>query len=111
MRPQRTYESIVRLLKDGGWRTVDDLRDVTSFPDDWIDELKAEGILEVKKGVVTMVRLRPRMTAGSFSLIGGKRLSEGPRQPDRSGARGPQGGHQTHPGSLMTAGLRRKPVA
>jgi hypothetical protein len=37
--------------------------DVTSFPDDWVDELKAEGVLEVRKGVVTMVRLQPRMTS------------------------------------------------
>jgi hypothetical protein len=59
MRPQRTFESIVRVLDDGAWHTVVDLQDVTSYPSEWVDELRAEGVLDVDEGVVRMVRLSP----------------------------------------------------
>ena len=65
MRPQRTFESIVRLLSDGAWHAVDDLRDVTSFPDEWVHELRAEGVVDVNDGVVTMVRLQPGLVGSA----------------------------------------------
>ena len=53
-----TFDALVALLRDGAWHTIDDLRAVTRFPADWVEELRAEGILDVREGIVTMVRLR-----------------------------------------------------
>ena len=52
-----------RGLGDGAWHTIEDLRAATRFPSDWVDELQAEGIVDVKEGLVTMVRLRRRAVA------------------------------------------------
>ena len=59
-RPQRTYEAIVRLLRDGAWHAFEDLRAVTQFPCEWVDELDAEGVVDVERsaGEVVLVRLR-----------------------------------------------------
>ncbi len=51
------------MLRDGAWHTIEDLRAATRFPSDWVDELRAEGIVDVKEGLVTMVRLRRRAVA------------------------------------------------
>jgi uncharacterized protein YutE (UPF0331/DUF86 family) len=59
----RTFDAVVEVLRDGAWHAIEDLRAATRFPSDWVDELEAEGIVDVKEGLVTMVRLRPRAVA------------------------------------------------
>ena len=59
----RTFDAVVDVLRDGAWHTIEDLRAATRFPSDWVDELQAEGIVDVKEGLVTMVRLRPGAVA------------------------------------------------
>jgi hypothetical protein len=36
------YEQIIELLSDGEWHTKEDLGQVTSFPELWLDELRHE---------------------------------------------------------------------
>ena len=59
MKAQRTFEAIVALLKDGCWHALDDLRAATQFPQHWVEELRAEGLLDVeqREGSV-LVRLK-----------------------------------------------------
>lgn len=38
-----TYKRIVSLLEDGSWHPADDLRGLTSYPQEWISELRKEG--------------------------------------------------------------------
>ena len=59
-RPPRTFEAIETVLSDGAWHELDDLRDATSFPREWVRELRAEGVVDVAEGAVTMIRLRPK---------------------------------------------------
>jgi hypothetical protein len=66
MRPQRTFDAITRLLDDGLWHALDDLTDVTRFPEEWTKELEAEGLIETQEQVgAVLVRLRhERISAG-----------------------------------------------
>ena len=57
MRTQRTFNAIVEVLQDGAWHEVGDVGAATSYPTEWVDELLAEGVLEVREGIVTVVRL------------------------------------------------------
>jgi hypothetical protein len=59
VRTQRTFKAIVEALRDGAWHEVDDIEAATRYPTEWVDELRAEGVLEVREGIVTLVRLRP----------------------------------------------------
>jgi hypothetical protein len=43
MRPQKTFPAIARLLADGCWHAIDDLGNVTTWPEEWVNELPAEG--------------------------------------------------------------------
>lgn len=61
---QRTFEAIVAVLRDGAWHTVEDIRAATRYPTDWVEELRSEGIVDVREGLVTMVRLRSTVVAG-----------------------------------------------
>jgi hypothetical protein len=54
-----TFDAVIAVLRDGAWHSIDDLREATRFPEDWVDELRAEGLLDVDESLVTMVRLRP----------------------------------------------------
>ena len=38
-----TFDAITRMLKDGTWHALEDLRDVTSMPDEWVTELEPKG--------------------------------------------------------------------
>jgi hypothetical protein len=69
MREQRTFQAIVELLNDGRWHPSQDLAAVAAFPDEWLRELSAEGVLDVSEPAPdgTLVRLR--------SSSGHKRLS------------------------------------
>jgi len=58
-RTQRTFEAVVSVLRDGAWHSLDDVKAATHFPAQWVDELAAEGIVDVDEGLVTLVRLRP----------------------------------------------------
>ena len=59
-RPQRRFEAIQTVLTDGAWHELEDLRDATSFPSEWVQELEAEGVVELQEGLVTLVRLRTK---------------------------------------------------
>ena len=62
-----TFDAITRMLKDGTWHALEDLRDVTSMPDEWVTELEAEGLIETREQVRNvLVRLRnPRRMSSS----------------------------------------------
>jgi hypothetical protein len=60
-RTQRTFEAVVDVLRDGAWHTLEDVKAATQFPSQWVEELEAEGIVDVDDGLVTLVRLRPRV--------------------------------------------------
>ena len=59
-RARRTFTAIENVLSDGAWHELEDLRDATNFPREWVKELRAEGVVDVAEGPVTMVRLRPK---------------------------------------------------
>ena len=62
-RTQRTFKAIVELLRDGAWHEMDDLKAAATYPKQWVDELRAEGLLDVREGMVTMVRLKHDIVA------------------------------------------------
>ena len=39
-----TYERVRSVLADGDWHTVDELREVSFFPERWINELRLDGL-------------------------------------------------------------------
>lgn len=64
MRPQRTFEAITRVLDDGSWHEFDELREATHFPVEWVEQLRAEGVVEISDdGESLRVRLRERTLA------------------------------------------------
>jgi hypothetical protein len=59
MKQTKTFDAITRLLDDGSWHALEDLRAVTSWPDEWVRELAAEGVIDTKDQVGdVLVRLR-----------------------------------------------------
>ena len=53
-----TYERVRNVLSDGDWHTVDELREVSYFPERWIDELRMDGLEVVEdeaQGKVVLV--------------------------------------------------------
>jgi hypothetical protein len=42
---------VMELLRDGAWHSVDDLNEATRFPGDWVEELEAEGLVDVNQGL------------------------------------------------------------
>lgn len=67
---RRTFDAIVEVLRDGAWHEIGDVGAATRFPDDWVDALRSEGLLEITEGVVTMVRLRPKVAGREASAVG-----------------------------------------
>lgn len=63
----KTFDAITRMLDDGSWHALEDLRDVTSLPDEWVRELRAEGLIETTEQIGNvLVRLRnPRRVSSS----------------------------------------------
>ena len=60
MRPQKTYEAIVRVLEDGEWHDLDELAEVSSFPEHWARQLSSEGVVLLTENAGTQkVRLLP----------------------------------------------------
>ena len=53
-----TYRRVVEFLNDGQWHHVQELKHVSTFPEEWVNELTREG-LEVKEteGGTRLVRL------------------------------------------------------
>ena len=37
------YAQLLEVLSDGNWHSEDDLRPITPFPREWIDELRHDG--------------------------------------------------------------------
>jgi hypothetical protein len=60
-RRKKTFEAITRVLDDGSWHELEDLRKATSFPSEWVEELEAEGIVDTQDQIGNvLVRLRPQ---------------------------------------------------
>lgn len=39
-----TYDRVRSVLADGDWHTLDELKEVSFFPERWIDELRIDGL-------------------------------------------------------------------
>jgi len=39
-----TYDRVKKVLSDGRWHTMDELREVSYFPERWIEELRRDGL-------------------------------------------------------------------
>lgn len=39
-----TYDRVKQVLADGEWHSVEELKNVSSFPERWIEELRRDGI-------------------------------------------------------------------
>jgi hypothetical protein len=53
-----TFPAVVGLLQDGEWHADEELAAVTSFPEEWLEELEREGLeLERRGDAPQMVRL------------------------------------------------------
>lgn len=52
-----TYPAVISLLEDGEWHADEDLRAVTSFPREWLEEVERERRLERRPGSPELVRL------------------------------------------------------
>jgi hypothetical protein len=45
-----TYQRVKDLLEDGDWHTVDELKEVSQFPERWLEELRRDGLEVVEDG-------------------------------------------------------------
>ena len=52
-----TYPAVISLLEDGQWHADEDLRTVTSFPQEWLKEVERERVLERRPGSPQLVRI------------------------------------------------------
>jgi len=52
-----TYQRVKNVLADGDWHTVDELKEVSSFPERWIEELRKDGLEVVEDAVEGKVAL------------------------------------------------------
>ena len=50
----RTFAAIESVLSDGRWHSVEELEDLTSFPDEWVRELLLEDMIEVSTDAGTL---------------------------------------------------------
>ncbi len=39
-----TYQRVRNVLSDGEWHSIDELKEVCSFPERWIEELRKDGL-------------------------------------------------------------------
>jgi hypothetical protein len=39
-----TYQRVKAMLADGEWHTMDELKEVCSFPERWVEELRKDGL-------------------------------------------------------------------
>ena len=39
-----TYQRVRAVLADGEWHTMDELKEVCSFPERWVEELRKDGL-------------------------------------------------------------------
>ena len=39
-----TYDRVKQVLADGEWHSVEELKNVSSFPERWIEELRRDGV-------------------------------------------------------------------
>jgi hypothetical protein len=39
-----TYDRVKGVLSDGRWHTIEELKEVSYFPERWIEELKRDGL-------------------------------------------------------------------
>ena len=60
-----TYQRVKNVLADGDWHTVDELKEVSSFPERWIEELRRDGLEVVEDE-----------TEGKVALVGAARSSD-----------------------------------
>lgn len=45
----KTYDAITQVLDDGSWHAADDLKEATTWPAEWVEELEAEGLIDTKE--------------------------------------------------------------
>ena len=53
-----TYDRVRSVLSDGRWHTMDELREISYFPERWIEELRRDGLEVVedeKEGKLALV--------------------------------------------------------
>lgn len=56
-----TYDRVKGILSDGRWHTVEELREISYFPERWIEELRRDGLEVVEdahQGKVALVGAR-----------------------------------------------------
>ena len=56
-----TYDRVKGMLSDGRWHTVEELREISYFPERWIEELRKDGLEVVEDehgGKVALVGAR-----------------------------------------------------
>lgn len=56
-----TYDRVKGVLSDGCWHTVEELREISYFPERWIEELRRDGLEVVEdahEGKVALVGSR-----------------------------------------------------
>ena len=39
-----TYQRVKNVLADGEWHSMDELKEVCSFPERWVEELRKDGL-------------------------------------------------------------------
>ena len=52
-----TYPAVVRLLEDGDWHADEELKTVTLFPREWLQEVERDHTLERRGSSPELVRL------------------------------------------------------
>ncbi len=47
---EKTFPAVLQLLRDGRWHDREDLAAVTSFPNEWLEELERDGLELEREG-------------------------------------------------------------
>jgi hypothetical protein len=55
-----TYERVKAVLADGEWHTIEELKEVSMFPERWVEELRRDGL-----------EVRQDKDEGKVALVGG----------------------------------------
>ncbi len=56
-----TYDRVKGVLADGRWHTLEELREISYFPERWLEELRRDGLEVVEdehEGTVALVGAR-----------------------------------------------------
>jgi hypothetical protein len=65
----KTFDSIVELLHDREWHVASELAEKTRYPDQWIETLWRESVLEIAdRDGQRLVRLRTDVVSGHVAV-------------------------------------------